>query len=198
MSNINYRENLDVPIPVKISGSVTLNSGFVGAVALTDDGGGSVAYIGGIANADAQYSDSNLLGVANFNLAYDKDFDRWNRVRVNKSGQGALVVASSGSDYIQVAAPMSGKARPLLSVTGASGGVILTSGAVTALTVKALTGNSGDIFIGFNVSTEMPYSGYGMLLDAGDSWTIDIDEIGRVRAFATMSGDLVSYAGVTR
>ena len=94
--------------------------------------------------------------------------------------------------------PIAGKARPLLSVTGASGGVILTSGAVTALTVKALTGNSGDIFIGFNVSTEMPYSGYGMLLDAGDSWTIDIDEIGRVRAFATMSGDLVSYAGVTR
>jgi len=110
---------------------------------------------------------------------------------------GETVVIASGQTPLMLA-PTGGKARGLLAVTGASGGVILTSGAVVSMTTKALAGNAGDIFVGFNESTEMPYSGYGFLLDAGESWSFDIDEIGKTRVFATTSGDLVSYGGVTR
>jgi len=110
---------------------------------------------------------------------------------------GDVEVDISG-DYVWIGVPTSGKARSLLQVTGASGGVILTSGAVISMLVKSLKTNTGDMFVGFNVSTEMPYSGFGVLLDAGEAWSFDIDNIGRVRVFSSVSGELITYGGVTR
>jgi hypothetical protein len=94
-----WKENLDVAIPVKITGNVTLNSGYIGAVALTDDAGANIAEVHTGAG-DGRSKDT--YGIANYSylISYDKDADKWNRIRVNKSGQGALTVATSGSDYV--------------------------------------------------------------------------------------------------
>ena len=100
-------------------------------------------------------------------------------------------------ETVYTAPPTGGKSRPLLSVTGASGGVILTSGAVTAMTIKNLTGNT-DMFVGFSEAAEMPYSGFGFLLGGGEAWSFSINELGRVRAFATTSGQLITYGGVSK
>ena len=85
------------------------------------------------------------------------------------------------------------KTGVLLKPTSDSGGTIITSGAVKAATVKAL---SGDIYVGGSVAEDMPYSGHGFLLSQGEAWSLDIDNFGRIRVFPVISGAWVSYGGV--
>jgi len=92
--------------------------------------------------------------------------------------------------------PIGGQVGAILGTTNESGGISLTSGEVISVTVKALTGNSGDIYVGFSTSGQLPYSGYGFLLDATESWSIAIDQMSKIKVFAWVSGDGVTYGGV--
>lgn len=80
-----------------------------------------------------------------------------------------------------------------LRVNSNSGGVALTSADCVSVTVKALSTNSGHIYVGGYTAGHMPYSGAGLLLEAGEAINIDIDNTGKVRVFATVSGDRVTY-----
>jgi len=83
---------------VNVSGqTVVVASGFNGWVTLTQNGIESSIITAGVDGVD---NTVNQLMVGGFHYAYDADANKWNRVRVNKSGQGALVVASSGQDHI--------------------------------------------------------------------------------------------------
>jgi hypothetical protein len=84
-----------------------------------------------------------------------------------------------------------------LNCTDASGGQILTSGAVLSVIVKAHILNSGDMYIGGSSGVNTtPYSGFGFLLAPGEAINLDIDNIGKVRACAAISGDRIIYIGV--
>jgi hypothetical protein len=77
-------------------------------------------------------------------------------------------------------------------VTGASGGAILTSGPCISVIVKAMSQNSGDIYVrGFPMQ-----SGEGYVLEAGEAINLDVDNFGRVYLLAAISGDRVTYVGV--
>ena len=76
-----------------------------------------------------------------------------------------------------------------------SGGVPLTSGAIMSVIVKALSINSGDIYVGGYKTGHQPYSGVGFLLEPGDAMSINIDNIGKVNLFAEVSGDKATYIG---
>ena len=80
-----------------------------------------------------------------------------------------------------------------LAVTSQSGGTILTSADCISVTVKALSENSGDIYVGGYTAGNMPYSGAGLLLAPGEAVNIDIDNTGKVHVFAAVSGDKVTY-----
>lgn len=80
------------------------------------------------------------------------------------------------------------------AIPGNSGGIVLSSGEVVAVSVKALSKNSGDIYVG-GVDAP-PYSGAGFLLEPGEAWNIDIQNLNQVRLFATISGDRVAYGGL--
>ena len=83
-------------------------------------------------------------------------------------------------------------------VVGAiSHGIALWSSAVISVTVKALSINSGDIYLGGHALGQGPYSGQGFLLEPGEAINIDVDNVGKVHVFAEVSGDRASYAGVT-
>jgi hypothetical protein len=103
-------------------------------------------------------------------------------------------VTVSGN-VLQIILPTEVKTGSLRTVTGASGGVVLHSGAVKAVTLKALSQNAGDIFVGG--ATNLPYSGFGLLLSPGEAVNLDVDDFSRVYVFATVSGDIVSFAGVS-
>lgn len=103
------------------------------------------------------------------------------------------VVKISGQ-VVDLKAPTAIKTSGLFTVTGASGGANLYSGAVVSATVKALSGNSGDIFVGG--SGYKPYSGYGFLLEPGEAVNLDVDNFGEIWVVATVSGDKVTYLGV--
>jgi hypothetical protein len=106
---------------------------------------------------------------------------------------GIAVITGSGAG-VQPHVPTAGRIRALLNVTDASGGVLLNSGDVKSVLVVALSRNSGDLFVGF--SNERPYSGYGILLQAGQSLPIDIDNMNKLAVVANESGDMISYGGV--
>jgi len=103
------------------------------------------------------------------------------------------VVQISGQ-VVDFKAPTTIKTSGLFTVTGASGGANLYSGAVVSVTVKALSSNSGDIYVGG--STHKPYSGYGFLLEPGEAINVDVDNFGEVWVFAAVSGDKVTYLGI--
>jgi len=78
-----------------------------------------------------------------------------------------------------------------LVVGAISGGVNILSGAIDSVVVKAVTSNSGDIYLGGD--NDKPFSGQGMLLEAGEAVTINIVELGLIRACAEVSGDRITY-----
>jgi len=106
---------------------------------------------------------------------------------------GTLVVTASGDVY-EPRTPTAGRIRATLALPTASGGAALESGVVISITTKALSTNSGDIYLGF--STEPPYSGYGFLLEPGENTSMDMDNFNKVRGVAEISGDKVSYYGI--
>jgi len=89
------------------------------------------------------------------------------------------------------------KARSFISATSVSGGVCLTSNAVREVRVKAQHFNSGDIYVGSNVSaSDRPYSGFGYILRPDEYHDVEVDEAGKVFVFGAVSGYChVTYAG---
>ena len=86
---------------VNVSGqTVVLASGFVGSVGITDDAGANMVGVGAYSNTDDNIGNLQSLLTTSFNFGYNPDSGKWSRLRVNKSGQGTLVVASSGVDHI--------------------------------------------------------------------------------------------------
>ena len=106
------------------------------------------------------------------------------------SGMG--VVVQSGL-YVIKQSPTVIRARSPLMVSDSSGGVILSSGEVREVTIRAL---DGDIYVGSPINDDMPYSGCGVLIQQGDTASIPIDNFNNVAVFATVSGNRVSFGGV--
>lgn len=86
----------------------------------------------------------------------------------------------------------------LVTVPSTSGGITLGTQAINSLTIKSLSKNSGDIYIGGNTTGSMPYSGYGLLLEPGEAVNLDIHNLNTVRVYATISGDKITYLGLSR
>jgi hypothetical protein len=84
-----------------------------------------------------------------------------------------------------------------MRVGAISGGVMLWSAACVSVTVKALSVNSGDVYLGGHAAGQRPYSGQGFLLEPGEAINLDVDNTGKVRLFAEVSGDRCTYAAVT-
>jgi hypothetical protein len=80
------------------------------------------------------------------------------------------------------------------TVPAHSGGIVLSSGEVVSVTVKALAKNSGDIYVGG--ADVPPYSGAGFCLEPGEAWNIDVGNLNEVRIVATVSGDRITYGGI--
>jgi hypothetical protein len=60
------------------------------------------------------------------------------------------------------------------------------------MTVRSL---DGDIYLGGSSGIEYPYNGYGMLMQQGDSMTLDVNNFNLVSVCAGVSGNRVSYVG---
>jgi hypothetical protein len=109
---------------------------------------------------------------------------------VRVSGEAVMI----SGQVVDLKTPTAIKTSGLFLVTAASGGASLPSGAIVSVTVKALSTNSGNIFVGG--STHLPYSGFGFLLEAGEAVNLDVDNFGNVWVCATVSGDKVTYLGI--
>ena len=118
---------------------------------------------------------------------------------------GNAVATSVSGNVIQLTyATAAIRGRNILSVTGASGGALLASGDCSQITLRALSGNTGVIFVGGSVGTERPWgagalSGNGFILGPGDGVTFPISNLNLVAVAtqaSTTSGDKVSYIGV--
>ena len=103
---------------------------------------------------------------------------------VNISGNTVIVVgASSSTTVIRTASGT--------KCTSLSGGVQLASLSGDRIIIKANQDNSGRIYLGS--TTNPPFSGMGLQLAAGQSEKFEVTNSDVFRAFASASGDVVSY-----
>lgn len=124
----------------------------------------------------------------------------------NVSGQpvsltsGTIVIGQSGLNVIVqsglgITPPKSlairVRAPQMLSDT--SGGVTLVSGLVTKALIRSL---DGDVYIGGVSGIDMPYSGFGMLLQRDDVLSLPLDNFNLLNGCAIVSGYRISYGGV--
>lgn len=111
---------------------------------------------------------------------------------------GQLIAKVSG-EVMQIILPTEFKTGLIRSITSASGGEVLHSGAVKAAQIKSDKDNSGAIVIGG--ATNRPWyqarcSGLGFVLDPGEAKSEDIDNFNRIYVVAQVSGDQISFGGV--
>ena len=102
-------------------------------------------------------------------------------------------------ETVSIETPTTVKTGPIQVVTSASGGQILHSGAIKAAIVRANTANSGNIAVGG--ATDRPWyeaagSGQGLILDAAEAVSLDMDDFDAIYVVAEVSGDKVSFGGV--
>jgi RNase P/RNase MRP subunit p29 len=116
---------------------------------------------------------------------------------------GETVIAKISGEAVRISgetvvtAPWSAtdiKTFNIRTITGASGGEVLHSGAIKSVKIKALASNSGDIYIGG--PTNRPYSGFGFCLEQGEAEMMDVDDFSRVYLCAQVSGDKVTFDGI--
>ena len=86
------------------------------------------------------------------------------------------------------------KTGAIRSITAASGGEVLHSGPVKSVKIKALSDNTGDIYVGG--SGYRPYSGFGFCLAPGEAEMMDVSNFDCVYLCATHSGDKVCFDGI--
>lgn len=155
---------------VKVSGEMVVLASGDGAMTVAGAGGVVDA---GIRDADAVWGDKRALFTFPYNIGYDADGNSWNRIRVNKSGQGALVVASSGLDHIVTG--KYGKRNILFSGYGTTN-TIVTSGfgflqhERATISLSHLGGGSGINYniIGHTMSGVVKYAITSGVIYSGD------------------------------
>lgn len=102
---------------------------------------------------------------------------------------GETIIAKVSGETVSIAVPT---AIVHFQQTIPDSATQLTSGAVKSAVVKALTANSGMIYMGdSDVSTAN-----GFELDAGEAASADIDNTNRLYAIASVSGDKICALGV--
>ena len=160
---------------VNVSGqTVVVASGHVGSVAITDDGGTARALVTTV-ESDAVGGTNQALYVANYNMGYSQDGNRWSRLRVNKSGQGALVVASSGQDHIVIQS-LSGEIR-----TDSAGNLKIGINGTNGIQAEVF-GNAGDGLA--STTNVLMVANENLIYDA------DADKFNRVRTNLSGQGAL--------
>jgi hypothetical protein len=114
---------------------------------------------------------------------------------MSSRGAGGITVTQTTNVYTGATSPAEKvDAVGVLVVPANSGGVILNSGEVVGVSLKALARNSGDIYVGG--PDNRPYSGYGYCLEPGEAWNIDVQNLNNVALVAVISGDRVTWASV--
>ena len=107
---------------------------------------------------------------------------------------GETVVAEISGQVVDIVTPtdiiIQSGYNPLVVPSSATA---LQSGDCISVTIKALSANSGDIYVGGYNTGQAPASGVGLLLEPGEAINIDIDNIGKVQVYAAVSGDRVTY-----
>ena len=109
-----------------------------------------------------------------------------------------LVSASVSGNIVDIVTPSEIKTNAVANASGnpvriPSADVALVSNDCISVTIKALSVNSGDIYVGGHTSGQTPSSGFGLLLEAGEAVNIDIDNIGKIHVYAVVSGDRITY-----
>lgn len=107
---------------------------------------------------------------------------------------GETVVAKVSGEVVDIKVPTTVKTDTIKVITSASGGQVLHSGSVVSVTIKALSANSGDIYVGG--ATNRPYSGFGFCLEHGEAINLDASNFDNVYLCATVSGDRVTFLGI--
>ena len=87
------------------------------------------------------------------------------------------------------------KTDAIRTITADSGGEVLHSGPILSMTVKALSENTSDMYLG-GVSPYRPYSGFGFQLGGGESKSYDVYNFDVCYLCATTSGDKVTFDGI--
>lgn len=105
---------------------------------------------------------------------------------------GETVIGKISGEIVDIRVPTRVTSGGIFVVGAQSGGVILTSGPCVSVTIKALSTNSGDIYVAGNPLQ----SGQGFVLERGEAINLDVDNFGRVWLLAAVSGDRVTYVGV--
>ena len=112
------------------------------------------------------------------------------------SGTGPVIAKVSG-EVVQTAAVVPTRLRPgFKHVPDLSGGVELGSGPINYLTIRntgGILGVSGHLWVGGHLAGDMPYSGFGVLLMENEVMDFNIDNLNKVRVFATVSGVPVNF-----
>jgi hypothetical protein len=117
--------------------------------------------------------------------------------RIISAISGETVLIQSGAVVtIAQTTPTLVQTGAILAVTGTSGGVAISSGVVVSAVVKAIAGNSGDIYVGGSGAARNPFSGYGYLLRPGEAYGTDINNLFSIKVVASISGDNITFVGV--
>jgi len=117
-------------------------------------------------------------------------------VVTNISGQavkvsGETVVAKISGQTVETTIPSTVRHG---RVVVPSAVIDLSSGVIRSVVVKANTSNVGIIYMGGDSSISGGVT--GLELEAGESIPIDIDNLNKVKLYASNSGDVVTYLGV--
>jgi hypothetical protein len=109
------------------------------------------------------------------------------------TGQSGLNVVVQSGLGITPPKSLAIRIRAPQMLSDISGGVTLVSGLVTKVLIRSL---DGDVYVGGVSGIDMPYSGFGMLLQRDDIITLPIDNFNLLNAYAIISGYRISYGGV--
>jgi len=105
--------------------------------------------------------------------------------------RGNIIGTSLNPIYTNIVPYSAIRAADTKVLPSISGGVEISSGEIKVLKLKSLSSNSGDIYVG-----DAPYSGHGYIIEVGGEEEFNIDNMNKIKAFATVSGDVISFYGL--
>lgn len=110
----------------------------------------------------------------------------------------SLAVTNAGTFPVQTTSSITGIGHGVTTVTAAGTDEVLAgSTACKRVTIQAQTDNTGKIAVGASGVDATVATGDGVLLDAGDVFELDIDDLSKIYIDATVSGDGVRYCYFT-
>jgi hypothetical protein len=166
---------------------------------MTDIGGGATALSASL-NLSGVNVVTNVSGQTVFTNVSGNTLNVGGTVTANVTISGNVVsvsgntVSISGNSIREFGSSI--LAAPAVVATSLSGGVELGSGVVFNVNVRGMSVNSGVLYVG-GTGTNAPFSGQGQVMAATDpALTFKVDNLNRIRVFATASGDRVTFAGI--